>query len=295
MANKLSNDKRAQILSVLCEGMGINAATRITGVSKNTVLKLLADAGDACALYQDSVMRNLNCKRVECDEIWSFVGMKQKNVPKELKGEFGYGDVYTWTAIDADTKLIPCWHVGTRDADSAYTFIHDLASRLANRIQLTTDGHKAYIQAVEDAFGADIDFAQLIKLYGNAGQTKEDQRRYSPAECTGIKKIRREGNPDIAHVSTSYVERQNLTMRMSMRRFTRLTNAFSKKLDNHIHALALYFVFYNFTRIHKTLRMSPAMAAGITDTLWSLEDIVAKIDASAPAPQLRGPYKKRSA
>lgn len=290
--NKLSNEKRAQILSLLVEGMGINAATRITGASKNTVLKLLADAGEACARYQDEAMRGLKLKRVECDEIWSFVGMKQKNVPEELQGTFGLGDVYTWTAIDADTKLIPCWHVGTRDAESAYEFIHDLASRLSNRIQLTTDGHKAYLDAVEDAFGADIDFAQLIKMYGNQGQTKEDSRRYSPAECTGIEKRQVTGNPNIKNVSTSYVERQNLTMRMHMRRFTRLTNAFSKKLENHMHAISLYFMFYNFCKIHKAHRSTPAMMAGVTDKLWEMSDIVMLIPEEEP--KKRGPYKKKS-
>lgn len=289
--NKLSNEKRAQILSVLCEGMGINAATRITGASKNTVLKLLADAGEACAKYQDEAMKNLNCKRVECDEIWSFIGMKQKNVPEELQGTFGLGDVYTWTAIDADTKLIPCWHVGTRDADSAYAFIHDLASRLANRVQLTTDGHKAYIEAVEDAFGADIDFAQLIKMYGTLGQSKDDSRRYSPAECTGTEKRRITGSPNIKNVSTSYVERQNLTMRMHMRRFTRLTNAFSKKLENHMHAISLYFMFYNFCKIHKSLKVTPAMEAGISKTLWEISDIVKLIPEEEP--KKRGSYKKK--
>lgn len=291
--NKLPNEKRAQILSVLCEGMGINAACRITGASKNTVLKLLADAGEACAKYQDKAMRNLNCKRVECDEIWSFVGMKQKNVPQEQQGQFGLGDVYTWTAIDADTKLIPCWHVGTRELESAYEFIHDLASRLSNRVQLTTDGHKAYITAVEDAFGADIDFAQLIKMYGNAGQSKEDSRRYSPAECTGIEKRRITGNPNIKDVSTSYVERQNLTMRMHMRRFTRLTNAFSKKLENHMSAISLYFMFYNFCKIHKTLRVTPAMEAKIADHVWNISDVVALIPEEEP--KKRGNYKKRVA
>lgn len=289
--NKLSIEKRCQILSVLCEGMGINAATRITSSSKNTVLKLLADVGEACAKYQDEIHRNLKLKRIECDEIWSFVGMKQKNVPKEQQGEFGIGDVYTWTAIDAETKLIPCWHVGTRDADSAYAFIHDLASRLENRVQLTTDGHKAYIEAVEDAFGPDIDFAQLIKLYGSAGQTKDDQRRYSPAECTGTEKRRITGNPDIKNVSTSYVERQNLTMRMHMRRFTRLTNAFSKKLENHMHAISLYFMFYNYCKIHKSLRITPAMAAGITEHVWEIADIVNLIPEAEP--KKRGPYKKK--
>ena len=289
--NKLTNEKRAQILSVLCEGMGVNAACRITGASKNTVLKLLADAGEACATYQDEKMRNLTCKRVECDEIWSFVGMKQKNVPEQHKGEFGFGDVYTWTAIDADTKLIPCWYVGTRSAESAYDFIHDLASRLSSRIQLTTDGHRAYVDAVEDAFGADIDFAQLIKMYGTLGQSKDDQRRYSPAECTGIEKRTITGNPSIKYVSTSYVERQNLTMRMHMRRFTRLTNGFSKKLENHMHAISLYFMFYNFCKIHKTLRVTPGMEAKITDRVLSVDDIVALIPKEEP--KKRGAYKKR--
>ncbi len=290
--NKLSNEKRAQILSVLCEGMGVNAASRIADVSKNTVLKLLADAGEACARYQDEKMRNLKCKRIECDEIWSFVGMKQKNVPEELQGVWGYGDVYTWTAIDADTKLIPCWHVGTRDSESAKVFIGDLASRLANRVQLTTDGLKVYIEAVEDSFGAKIDFAQLIKIYGNEGQGKNDSRRYSPSEFTGSEKRVVTGNPDIKHVSTSYVERQNLTMRMHMRRFTRLTNSFSKKLENHMHAISLYFMFYNFCKIHKSLRVTPAMAAGISTTLWDISDIVALIPEEAP--KKRGIYKKKT-
>ncbi len=290
--NKLPNKKRAQILSVLCEGMGINAATRVTGTSKNTVLKLLASVGKASALYQDTIMNNLNCKRIECDEIWSFVGMKAKNVPEELQGQFGFGDVYTWVAVDADSKLIPCWHVGTRAAESAYDFIHDLAPRLANRVQLTTDGHKAYIQAVEDAFGADIDFAQLIKLYGSVGQSKEDQRRYSPAECTGTEKRRITGSPNIRDVSTSYVERANLTMRMHMRRFTRLTNAFSKKLENHMHAISLHFMFYNFCKIHKSLRITPAMAAELTDHVWDIIDIVKLIPEEKP--KKRGKYKKRN-
>jgi IS1 family transposase len=291
MANKLSNEKRAQILSCLCEGMGVNAATRITGTSKNTVLKLLAAAGEACAKYQDEAMRNLTCKRIECDEIWSFVGMKQKNVPQELEGILGYGDVYTWTAIDAETKLIPCWHVGTRDLDSAKAFISDLSSRLANRVQLTTDGHKAYLEAVEEAFGRDVDFAQLVKIYGTEGQTKSDARRYSPSEFTGSEKHVKMGNPDMKLVSTSYVERQNLTMRMHMRRFTRLTNAFSKKLENHMHALSLYFMFYNFVKIHKTLKVTPAMEAGVSKTLWEISDIVALIPEEAP--KKREAYKTK--
>lgn len=289
--NKLSIEKRSQIIAVLCEGMGINAATRITDVSKNTVLKLLADVGSACALYQDKNHRNLSLKRIECDEIWSFVGMKQKNVPVEQQGELGVGDVYTWTGIDAETKFIPCWHVGTRDALSTNIFITDLASRLNNRIQLTTDGHKAYIEAVESAFGHDVDFAQLIKLFGNAGMTKEDHRRYSPAECSGTEKRRISGNPEMESVSTSYVERQNLTMRMHMRRFTRLTNAFSKKLENHMHAISLYFMFYNYCKIHKSLRITPAMAAGLTDHVWEIVDIVNLIPEEEP--KKRGPYKKK--
>lgn len=289
--NKLSNEKRAQILSVLCEGMGINAACRITGASKNTVLKLLADAGEACAKYQNEKMQNLNCKRVECDEIWSFVGMKQKNVPEEMQGTFGIGDVYTWTAIDADTKLIPCWHVGTRDADSAFEFINDLASRLANRVQLTTDGHKAYIDAVDGAFGNDIDYAMLVKHYSNPSEGKQAQKRYSPSKFVSADKRRITGDPEIKHVSTSYVERQNLTMRMHMRRFTRLTNSFSKKLENHMHAISLYFMFYNFCKIHKTLRVTPAMEAGIANRVWDIIDVVGLIPEEEP--KKRGTYKKK--
>ena len=288
--NKLPLSKRVQILAMLCEGSSMRSISRFADVSINTVSKLLVEAGEACLILHDDTVRNVRASRIQCDEIWSFCHAKAKNVASAKAAPEGAGDVWTWTAIDADTKLIVSYFVGDRSGESAMVLMDDLQARLANRVQLTTDGHKAYLEAVEGAFGSDVDFAQLVKLYG---PTITAPGRYSPAECTGIKKIRREGNPDIAHVSTSYVERQNLTMRMSMRRFTRLTNAFSKKLDNHIHALALYFVFYNFTRIHKTLRMSPAMAAGITDTLWSLEDIVAKIDAMAPAPKVRGPYKKR--
>jgi IS1 family transposase len=223
-------------------------------------------------------MHELKCKRLEADEIWQFVGMKQKNVPEELKGTLGYGDVYTWLAIDTDTKLIPCWHVGTRGAESAYDFIHDLASRLSNRVQLTTDGHKAYVMAVEDAFGSDIDFAQLVKMYGTPGQTKEDHRRYSPAECTGARKERITGNPNMKHVSTSFVERSNLTMRMHMRRFTRLINAFSKKLANHMTTVSLHFMFYNFCKIHSTLRVTRAMEAAIDDHVWTMEEVVMMAD-----------------
>ncbi len=270
----------------------MRSISRVADVSINTVSKLLVEAGEACLAIHDETVRNVKASRIQCDEIWSFCHAKEKNIATAKAAPKGAGDVWTWTAIDADTKLIVSYFVGDRGGESAMILMDDLCARLANRVQLTTDGHRAYLEAVEGAFGADVDYAQLVKLYG---ATITAPGRYSPAECTGIKKIRREGNPDFAHVSTSYVERQNLTMRMSMRRFTRLTNAFSKKLDNHIHALALYFAFYNFCRIHKTLRVSPAMAAGITDRLWSLEDIVAKIDAMAPAPTARGPYKKRPA
>jgi IS1 family transposase len=289
--NKLPLAKRTQILAMLCEGSSMRSISRVADVSINTVSKLLVEAGEACLTIHDETVRGVKASRVQCDEIWSFCHAKQKNVATAKAAPEGAGDVWTWTALDADTKLIVSYFVGDRSGESAMVLMDDLRARLANRVQITTDGHKAYLEAVEGAFGADVDFAQLVKLYG---PTITAPGRYSPAECTGIKKIRREGNPDIAHVSTSYVERQNLTMRMSMRRFTRLTNAFSKKLENHIHALALYFAFYNFCRIHKTLRVTPAMAAGITDRLWSLEDIVAKIDAMAPAPKARGPYKPRN-
>lgn len=269
----------------------MRSISRIADVSINTVSKLLADAGEAAIAIHNEMVQNVEASRIQCDEIWSFCYAKQKNVKTAKDAPEGAGDVWTWTAIDADTKLIVSYLVGGRDAEYAMEFMDDLRSRLSNRVQLTTDGHRAYLEAVEGAFGADVDYAQLVKLYGPA---PEGQRRYSPAECTGAYKRRIEGNPVIEDVSTSYVERQNLTMRMSMRRFTRLTNAFSKKLGNHIHALALYFVFYNFTRIHKSLKVTPAMAAGVTDTLWSLEDVVAKIDEMNP-PKKRGPYKKRDA
>jgi IS1 family transposase len=289
--NKLSLAKRVMILSMLCEGSSMRAISRVADVSINTVTKLLVDAGETCLALHDELVRDVKAQRVQCDEIWSFCYAKQKNVGAATAAPEEAGDVWTWTAIEADTKLIVSYYVGDRSGQSAIALMDDLRSRLSNRVQLTTDGHKAYLEAVEGAFGGDVDYAQLIKLYGaTPGGTTG---RYSPAECTGIKKVRVEGNPDEKHVSTSYVERQNLTMRMSMRRFTRLTNAFSKKLDNHIHALALYFAFYNFCRIHKTLRVSPAMAAGITDKLWSLEDIADRIEAAQPAPAKRGPYKKR--
>lgn len=278
--NVLTTEQRTMIVSILVEGGGINAACRITGVSKNAVLRLLAHVGEACALYQDRVMRDLNSKRFELDEQWQFVGMKEKNVPAVLKGTLGFGDTYLWVALDADSKLVPCWHVGTRNAESAYSFVHDLAKRLNNRVQITTDGHAAYIQAIDDAFGADVDFAQLVKIYGTLGQGKEEVRRYSPAECTGIQKKKITGNPDMRKVSTSYVERVNLTMRMGCRRFTRLTNSFSRKLENHMHAVSLHFMYYNFCKIHSTLRVTPAMEAGIDDHLWTVEEIVTMADTN---------------
>jgi IS1 family transposase len=275
--NKLATKERAQILGMMVEGVSIRAISRMTGVSKNTVVKLLADAGNACLDYQDRALRNLPSKRIQADEIWSFVYAKQKNVPQEKRGQFGFGDVWTWTALDADSKLIVCWHVGTRDAEAAYEFMTDVASRLANRVQLTTDGHAAYLSAVDAAFSrtTGVDYAQLVKIYGTS---PEAQRRYSPPICLGAQKSEIRGTPDPEHISTSYVERQNLSMRMGMRRFTRLTNAFSKKLENHVHALSIYFMHYNFVRIHQTLRCTPAMEAKVTERLWSLEDIVRIVD-----------------
>jgi IS1 family transposase len=273
--NKLPPEDRARILHLLCEGQSIRAVTRLTGASKNTVTKLLVDAGQACADYQDRVMVNLTCRRIQVDEIWSFVYAKEKNVPVNKKGSAG--SIWTWTAIDADTKLIPSWFVGSRDSDAAMIFMDDLAKRLANRIQLTSDGHRAYLEAVEGAFGADIDYAMLVKIYGESGATGPE-RKYSPGECTGARKLRVEGNPDKRHVSTSFAERSNLTIRMHSRRFTRLTNAFSKKVENHAHAFALHTMYYNFVRIHQTLRVTPAMAANVTDRLWEIGDIVKVIE-----------------
>jgi len=269
--NRLPIEKRAQIIGLLVEGNSMRAITRLVGCSINTVTKLLEDVGFACSLYQNEVMRNLPCKRVQCDEIWAFCGSKEKNVAPEHRGELGFGDVYTWTAIDADTKLVPSFLVGRRDAAYAHEFIRDLAARMATRVQLTTDGHKAYINAVEGAFAGEIDYAMLIKLYGEA--PREDQRRYSLTEFRGTTLGVVSGNPDPKHISTSYVERQNLTMRMSMRRFTRLTNGFSKKVQNLEHAVSLHFMHYNFARIHKTLRVTPAMEAGIADHVWTLQEV----------------------
>ena len=274
--NILDIKRKAAILNQLCEGSSIASTCRITGAAKNTVIKLLIEVGAACDAYQDRVLRNLNCQRVQCDEIWSFVGSKEKNATKATKRE-GMGDAWTWTAIDADSKLIVSWLVGGRDAGYAHGFMQDVAARLASRVQLTVDGHKPYLHAVANAFGNNIDFAQLIKVYGQPHDST-DRRRYSPAECSGTIIGKTVGSPDVDHISTSYVERQNLTMRMSMRRFTRLTNAFSKKLANHEAAVALHFMHYNFCRQHKTLRVTPAMAAGIADYIWSMEDVLNMVE-----------------
>jgi IS1 family transposase len=290
--NKLDTATRSKILHMLVEGQSIRAITRIMGMSKNTIAKLLSDAGAVCMAYHDANVRDVQAKRVQVDEIWSFTYAKQKNVATAKAAPDGAGDTWTWTAIDADNKLVISYFVGGRDGECAMWFIDDLRTRLANRVQLTSDGHRAYLEAVEAAFGADVDYAMLVKLYG---ETSEAARgRYSPAECTGAKKTAIEGKPDPKHISTSYSERQNLTMRMHMRRFTRLTNAFSKKVEQHANAVALHFMYYNFVRIHQTLRMTPAMAAGVTTKLWEVSDIVALIEAKeAEKPAARGPYKKR--
>jgi IS1 family transposase len=274
--NRLAPERRAQITGLLAEGNSLRATSRLADVSINTVTKLLTDLGAACEEYQDKTLRNLKSRRIQCDEIWAFVYAKAKNLPEKYKGAVGYGDVWTWVAIDADTKLVPSWAVGRRDGFMAAAFIRDLADRLATRVQLTTDGHKVYLEAVEGAFGNAIDYAMLVKTYeGDSGKHTPAERRYSPAVCTGEFKQRITGDPDPANISTSFVERQNLTMRMSMRRFTRLTNAFSKKVDNHKAAIALHFMHYNFARIHKTLRVTPAMEAGVSDHVWSLEEMAA--------------------
>jgi IS1 family transposase len=273
--NQLDATKRAQVLGAICEGNSIRSVTRMFGVGKNTVARLLLAAGAACAQYQDKALRNLTCKRLQCDEIWSFCYAKDKNIPEERRGEFGVGSVWTWMALDADTKLIVSWMVGDRDAGSAHQFMKDLAGRLSHRVQLTTDGHAAYLSAVENNFGSDIDYAMLVKIYGAARDT---EARYSPAECIGCTRKEITGKPDSKHVSTSYVERQNLTMRMHNRRFTRLTNAFSKRIDHHVAAISLHFMYVNFVRIHQTLRVTPAMAAGVTDRLWDMSDVVALLD-----------------
>jgi IS1 family transposase len=285
--NQLSTERRAQVVGCLTEGMSIRATGRVTGVAKNTVTKLLVELGQACADYQDTALVNLSCRRIECDEIWSFCYSKQKNVAPEHEGEFGYGDVWTWVALDADTKLVPSWLVGERTVIDAYTFLSDLKSRLRGRVQMTTDGHRPYLTVMEPLFGSDgIDFAMLHKMYGNEGGS-EGQQRYSPAVCTGIEKRVICGEPTEALVSTSY-ERQNLTMRMGMRRFTRLTNGFSKKVENLAHAVSLHYMHYNFCRTHQSLtitlpegkrvKCTPAMAAGVADHPWSVYELVGLLD-----------------
>jgi IS1 family transposase len=269
--NRLDIQTQARVISCLIEGCSIRATVRMTGAAKNTVVKLLADIGKACAEYHAANVRNLKVRRLQADEIWSFIGAKAKNVRADKKQE-GWGDIWTWVGIDADTKLVVSYLVGGRDAGWAKEFMEDCASRIKNRVQITTDGLRVYLDAVEQAFGADIDYAQLQKIYGAVA---EHETRYSPAKCIGCDMKTVSGNPDPKHVSTSYIERQNLTMRMHMRRFTRLTNAFSKKVENHAHSVALHYMFYNFCRVHQTLRVTPAMEAGLTDHVWSLEELCA--------------------
>jgi IS1 family transposase len=289
--NRVSKERRASVVAALCEGVSVSATARLTKTNKRTVLRILAEVGKACAEYQDKTLRNLKCRRIQADETWSFIQMKQKTAKRHGIDEFGVGDAWTWTAIDADAKLIPTWYLSqSRDAGAAYEFMSDLEGRLAHRIQLTTDGHNAYLSAVEDTFGyRGIDYAMLVKLYGK--DPNEPEHRYSPAKCIGCEQHEVFGNPDPDHISTSYVERSNLSIRMHTRRFTRPTNAFSKKLENHQHALALFFMFYNFARIHQTLRVTPAMEAkvalpdgkeaAVADHVWTVEEIV----ALAPEPE----------
>lgn len=279
--NKLTPEKRAAVLTALVEGNSIRSTVRMTGVAKNTIVRLLKDAGETCAAYQDQVIRNVACRRIQCDEIWSFVYGKDRNIPREVResSPFVVGSVWTWTAIDADSKLMVSWLVGQRNEQCAAEFINDLASRITGKVQMTTDGLKLYINAIEGAFGGAIDYAMLTKLYGASGNDNSAETRYSPGRIKGMELAVMAGEPDRKHVSTSYVERANLTMRMSMRRFTRLTNAFSKKFENHCYSVSLHMFWYNFIRIHQTIRCTPAMAAGITDQLWEMSDLVALIES----------------
>jgi IS1 family transposase len=275
--NKLDTKTRVLIVKALIDGVGVNATCRLTGAAKHTVLKLLRELGDACGKYHDEHVRNLKARKIQCDEIWSFCYAKQKNVPENMKGVFGYGDVWTWTALDPDSKLIVSYMLGLRDGGYATEFMNDVASRLSNRVQLTTDGHSAYLNAVEEAFGGSVgvDYAQLIKIYG---AERAGEARYSPPVCIGTQERHVCGMADSRHISTSHVERQNLSMRMGMRRFTRLTNAHSKKVENHAHAISLYFLHYNYCKIHSTLRVTPAMEAGLTDHVWEVEELLALLD-----------------
>jgi IS1 family transposase len=290
MANRLPTEKRVQILNMMVEGSSMRSISRVCDVSINTVTKLLIDAGLVCARFHDENVRGVKAEQIQCDEIWSFCYAKAKNVANAKAAPERAGDVWTWTALDRDSKMIVSYLVGGRDSEYANAFMQDVADRLANRVQLTTDGHRAYLNAVEGAFGADVDYAQLVKIYG---ESPEAEKRYSPAECIGARKEAVTGRPDKAMISTSHVERQNLSMRMHMRRFTRLTNAYSKKFENHCHMVALYTVWYNYVRMHKSLKMSPAMAAGVSKTLWDMADIVTLIEDAAPKPGRRGAYKKR--
>jgi IS1 family transposase len=288
--NRLSAEKRTQVIGCLVEGNSIRATVRMTGVAKNTVTKLLVDLGTACSVHMDEAMRDLPCERLQVEEIWAFVGAKQKNVTDE-KAAQGWGDVWTWVAIDADTKLVPSYRVGPRDLQEARRFLRDLAGRVHGRVQITTDGYNLYSAAVPEAFGRNVDYAQLVKVYGNE-QSHKPEKRYSPGVCLEAIPNRVSGDPDPNHISTSYVERQNLTMRMSMRRFTRLTNAFSKKVENLAAAVSLHFAHYNYCRVHKTLGTTPAVAAGVTDHVWTIAELVALLDAAESIPTRRGPYKK---
>ncbi len=278
LMNRLDSSKRAQVINCLIEGCSIRSTVRMTGIAKKTVMRLLVEVGTVAADYQDRVMRNLECSRVQVDECWAFIAAKAKNVTPEMRAKNpDAGDIWLWTAIDADTKLVPTWMLGSRDAYCAELFIDGLSRRMANRIQLTTDGHRPYLEAVKNAFGSNIDYAMLVKIYGN---DRNPEKRYSPAEYVSCRAIDVTGNPDPKHISTSFVERQNLSVRMSIRRYTRLTNAFSRKIENHAAAVALYYFSYNFIKIHRTLRCTPAMAAGVTDRLWEVSDLVALLEAS---------------
>jgi IS1 family transposase len=288
--NKLSHATRAHILHLLVEGNSLRSASRIADVSINTVTKLLIDAGKVCSVYQDRVFRDLMLSKIQLDEIWAFAYCKQRTLPIAKNAPDNAGDIWAWVAIDADTKLVPSWIVGDRSGETAMQFVCDLAKRLANRVQITSDGHRAYLEAVEAGFGGDVDYAQLIKLYGEAPRPAG---RYSPAQIQGTKTFCCSGNPDPKHISTSYVERNNFTMRMATRRFIRLTNAFSKKVENYAHMISLHFMHYNFCRIHKTLRVSPAMKANVTGKLWDIGNIVDLLDIAEEPPRKRGPYKPR--
>lgn len=292
--NRLSPEKRRAVVASLVEGNSIRSTCRMTGVAKATVMKLLLDLGTVCSVYQDATLRDLPCKRIQCDEIWSFVYAKQKNVPAHKRGEAG--DVWTWVALDSETKLVPSFHIGPRDLGSASYFMRELASRLRQRVQLTTDGNKVYLLAVDGAFGGEVDYAMLVKLYGSDANPRKPEQRYSPSVCIDAVPHRVSGDPDPDYISTSHVERLNLTMRMSMRRYTRLTNAFSKKIENHAAAVSLHFMHYNFCRVHQTLGTTPAVAAGVADHAWNIDEIIALLDLSERAvPMKRGPYKKRQA